>query len=185
MLMKIFLTFLKIGAFTFGGGFAMIPIIQEEVVYKNNWIKDEEFVDTISVAQSSPGPIAVNASIYVGYKIKGLVGAIVATLGTVIPSFVTILIIANFFNVFRDSVIFEKVFMGIRPAVVALIFSALYSLVYKSYLGYGALAVALLAALVLIFFNISAIYMVLLGIIGSIIYNKKFKKHINFEDDDE
>lgn len=175
MLLKMFLTFLKIGAFTFGGGFAMIPIIQEEVVNKNKWIKDEDFVDTISVAQSSPGPIAVNASIFVGYKIKGFLGALVSTIGTVLPSFITILIIARFFSYFRDNIIFEKVFMGIRPAVVALIFSALYRLVYKSYLGYIALGFAFLAALILIFFKISPIYMVLLGIIVSVIYNKNLK----------
>ena len=172
MLLEMFLAFFKIGAFTFGGGFAMIPIIQEEVVNKRNWIKDEEFIDTISVAQSSPGPIAVNASIYVGYKIKGLSGAIVATLGTVLPSFITILVVARFFAYFRDNATFEKVFAGIRPTVVALIFSALYRLVYKSYLGYRALAAALIVSLILIFLNISPIYMVLLGIIGSVGYHK-------------
>lgn len=176
MLLEMFLTFFKIGAFTFGGGFAMIPIIQEEVVNKHKWIEDEEFIDTISVAQSSPGPIAINASIYVGYKIKGLKGALISTLGTLLPSFITILLIANFFTYFRDNPIFEKIFSGIRPAVVALIFSALYRLVYKSYLGYRALAVALVAALVLIFLNISPIYMVILGIMGSVGYHKLVNK---------
>lgn len=176
MLLKMFLTFFKIGAFTFGGGFAMIPIIQEEVVNKQGWIKDEEFIDTISVAQSSPGPIAVNSSIYVGYKIKGITGALVATLGTVLPSFITILIIAKSFTYFRDNDSFEKIFSGIRPTVVALIFSALYRLVYKSYLGYRALAAALIIALILIFFNISPIYIVVLGIIGSVAYHKAFER---------
>lgn len=172
MLLEMFFTFFKIGAFTFGGGFAMIPIIQEEVVNKKQWIREEEFMDTISVAQSSPGPIAVNASIFVGYRIKGFIGALVSTIGTVLPSFITILIIARFFSYFKDNTIFERIFMGIRPAVVALIFSALYRLVYKSYLGYTALGLALLALLILVFLKISPIYMVLAGIIISIIYNK-------------
>ena len=91
-----FLTFFKIGAFTFGGGFAMIPIIQKEVVENKKWIKDEEFIDTISIAQSSPGPIAVNSSIFVGYKISGFPGALICTFGTVLPSFLIILVIAVF-----------------------------------------------------------------------------------------
>lgn len=182
MLWKMFLTFFKIGAFTFGGGFAMIPIIQQEVVDKHNWIKDEEFMDTISIAQSSPGPIAVNSSIYVGYKIKGFIGALVCTLGTILPSFITILIIAIFFNQFKDNIIFEKVFMGIRPAVVALIFSAVYRLVYKSHLGYGALSMALAIMLIIVFLKISPIYMVILGAGGSVIYHKLVKNNDNIEE---
>ena len=107
MLWNMFVTFFKIGAFTFGGGFAMIPIIQQEVVTNNNWIKDEDFIDIISIAQSSPGPIAINSSIYVGYKIKGFPGAVIATLGTVLPSFIIILLIAIFFFEFNDNVIVQ------------------------------------------------------------------------------
>src|SRR5699024_7592661 len=193
MLFKMFLTFLKIGAFTFGGGFAMIPIIQEEVVNKHNWIKEEEFLDTISVAQSAPGSIAVNSSIYVGYKIKGVAGAIVCTVGTVLPPFMTILVIAKFFAIFRDNPIFNSVFAGIRPAVVALIFSALYRLVYKSRFTYIGLGSALIVALIIGIFNISPIYLILLGVLVSILYNKKlrsrFGKYLgdfgDFDDEDE
>lgn len=176
-----FLTFFKIGAFTFGGGFAMIPIIQKEVVDNKNWIKDEEFIDTISIAQSSPGPIAVNSSIFVGYKIDGLRGAIICTFGTVLPSFLIILLVATFFTQFSNSVIFEKIFMGIRPVVVALIFSAVYKLITKAHLGYADLAVALVAAGVIVILNITPIYIILIGVIGRVIFNKFFKKQYDEE----
>lgn len=167
-----FLTFLKIGAFTFGGGFAMIPIIQKEVVENKKWIKNEEFIDTISIAQSSPGPIAVNSSIFVGYKIEGLKGALICTMGTVLPSFVIILVVAVFFTQFNNNPIFEKVFLGIRPVVVALIFSAVYQLITKAHLGYKDLAIAVVAAATIVLFDITPIYIILVGVIGRIIYNK-------------
>ena len=175
-----FLTFLKIGAFTFGGGFAMIPIIQKEVVEKKKWIKDEEFIDTISIAQSSPGPIAVNSSIFVGYKIEGLKGALICTFGTVLPSFVIILIVAVFFKQFNNNPIFEKVFMGIRPVVVALIFSAVYQLITKARLGYTDLAIAVIAASVIVLFGITPIYIIIIGVLGRIVYNKYIKKDDDF-----
>lgn len=176
MLWEIFATFFKIGAFTFGGGFAMIPIIKEEVVVKRNWVKDEDFIDIISIAQSSPGPIAVNSSIYVGYKIKGFLGALVATLGVVAPSFLIILFIAKFFYEFKDNIFIEKIFLGIRPAVVALILSAIYGLVKKSGFSYFQLLIAVFTALVIIFLKINPIYMIFLGIVGSIVYNRFIKE---------
>lgn len=172
MLKELFFTFFKIGAFTFGGGFAMIPIIQREIVENRNWIKDEEFIDAIALAQASPGPVAVNTSIYVGYKIKGIKGAIICTLGTVLPSFFTILIIAMFFYQFRQNDILDKVFMGIRPAVVALIASAVYKLVNKSYFGYDVFIVALITILLIIFTEISPVYLVVMGAVGSVVVNK-------------
>lgn len=172
MLWQMFLTFLRIGAFTFGGGFAMIPIIQEEIVENRKWIAEDDFLDTISIAQSSPGPIAVNISIFIGYRIKGLKGALVCTLGAILPSFFIILLIAMSFSKFRDNRILEKVFAGIRPAVVALIFSAVYTLSYRSHFHYKGLIVALIATLVIVFFNINPIYLILTGAIGSVILNK-------------
>lgn len=176
MLWEMFITFFKIGAFTFGGGFAMIPIIKEEVVAKKNWIKDEDFIDIISIAQSSPGPIAVNSSIYVGYKIKGFKGAVVAAFGTILPSFMIILLIAKFFSDFNDNSIVEKIFLGIRPAVVALILSAVYGLIKKSGFTYLHLFIALCISLIIVFFNTSPIYLIVIGVVVSIIYNKFIKK---------
>ncbi|HLR21597.1 MAG TPA: chromate transporter [Tissierellaceae bacterium] len=172
MLWEMFLTFFKIGAFTFGGGFAMIPIIQQEVVEKRHWVEEENFLDTISIAQSSPGPIAVNSSIFVGYQIKGVTGAIIATLGAVLPSFIIILLIAKFFYQFIELEIVEKVFLGIRPAVVALIFSTVFNLVYKSRFSYLGLGVALIVALIIVFLNINPVFIIILAALISVIANK-------------
>lgn len=150
----------------------MIPIIQKEVVENKNWIKDEEFIDTISIAQSSPGPIAVNSSIFLGYRMEGLPGALVCTIGTVLPSFFIILIIAVFFTQFQNNPIFEKIFLGIRPVVVALIFSAVYKLITKAHLGYKDLAIAIIAALTLVIFRVTAIYIIIVGVVARVIYNK-------------
>ena len=116
-----FKTFFKIGAFTFGGGYAMIPIIESEIVEKRKWISKDEFVDLIAVAQSCPGVFAINLSTFIGYKIKRVPGAICTTLATALPSFIIILLIALFFHSFQDNPVVESIFKGIRPAVVALI----------------------------------------------------------------
>lgn len=174
MLWKMFIIFFKIGAFTFGGGYAMIPIIQNEIVDKQKWIDEDEFLDALSLTQASPGPVAVNTSIYVGYKLRKIPGAIVCTLGTVLPSFIIISIIARFFSVFRDNAIMEKVFMGVRPAVVALILSAVYRL-FKSNMKeniYGKTAIILLTIGATVYLKLSPIWIILLGAVVSIIYNK-------------
>lgn len=178
MLWEMFVTFFKIGAFTFGGGFAMIPIIKQEVVENKKWIKDEDFIDIISIAQSSPGPIAVNSSIYVGYKIRGFSGALISALGTVMPSFLIILLIAKFFSSFSDNIIIEKVFMGIRPAVVALILSAIYGLVRNAHFNYKQIILAIITSLLIVFLDINPIYMIIIGITVSIVINKHKEKKI-------
>lgn len=183
MLFNMLITFAKIGAFTFGGGYAMIPIIQEEVVTKKAWIDENEFLDAIAVVQGSPGPIAVNTSIYVGYRVKGLSGALVALLGTVLPSFLIILLIAMFFYQYRDNPILDKVFLGIRPSIVALIASAVYKLTLSARLGYKKLLISLLAVISIVFLNISPILLVVLGAVGSIVFNKFiFKREEKWED---
>lgn len=169
MLWEMFITFFKIGAFTIGGGYAMIPIIQEEVVNKKHWIEEEEFLDAIAIAQGSPGAIAVNTSIYVGYRLKGFKGAIIATLGTILPSFLIILLVATVFFEYRNNPIIEKVFLGIRPAVVALIASAVYKLAKSSNFGYKKLLISLLSVLAIVFLNISPVYLILAGGFGAIL----------------
>lgn len=172
MILEMFLTFFKIGAFTFGGGYAMIPIIQEEVVNKKKWINENEFLDAIALAQGSPGPVAVNTSIFVGYRLKGLPGALASLLGTILPSFLTILFIAMFFYQYRDNAILDKIFLGIRPAVVALILSAVYKLTKSSKFGYKKLMISLAALLAIVFLSISPIYLVIAGGLGSVIINR-------------
>lgn len=165
-----FLTFFKIGAFTIGGGYAMIPIIQQEIVEKKKWIEEEEFLDIIAISQGSPGPIAINASIFIGYRLKGLKGAITCMLGTALPSFLIILLIAMMFFQYRNNPIIEKVFLGIRPAVVALIASAVYKMYKSSQIKGIRILIAIASMLVIVFTNISPVYLILVGGIGAIFY---------------
>ncbi len=127
-LRTIFFSFLKIGLFTFGGGYAMLPLIERELIVKRKWIEQAEFLNLLTLAQSVPGPIAVNTSVFVGYKVRGLRGAAAALLGTVLPSFVIILVIALFFADIRQNPVVDAAFKGMRPAVVALIIGPVISL---------------------------------------------------------
>ena len=116
-----FRTFFRIGIFTLGGGYAMIPLIEEEVVNRHKWVAKEEMLDLIAIAQSCPGVFAINIATFVGYKLKQTKGALAATVGTALPSFLIILAIAIFFSAFKENRIIAAMFRGIRPAVVALI----------------------------------------------------------------
>ena len=124
-LIEIFLTFLKIGAFTFGGGYAMIPLIQREAVEKHHWVTDEDILDIVAIAESTPGPIAINAATFVGYQRKGFSGAVMATLGVVLPSFLIIFIVFHVLQAFQDAKIVQYAFRGIRVAVLVLMLNAL------------------------------------------------------------
>lgn len=123
---KLFLTFLKIGLFTFGGGYAMLPLIQQEVL-SNNWLSVEELIDFIAISESTPGPFAVNVSTFVGMQTAGILGAICATFGVVFPSFVIILIVAKLFDRFQKSRIVNGAMIGLKGAVVGLIGAAIIS----------------------------------------------------------
>jgi chromate transporter len=125
---KLFFAFLKIGAFTFGGGYAMLPLIRETVVEREKWLSDEGFLDIISLTQSAPGVLAVNTAVFIGRQLAGIPGALAATAGAVLPSFLVILTIAAFFTRFSQHPLVVKVFMGIRPAVVGLIAYAVFFL---------------------------------------------------------
>lgn len=127
---QLFLTFLKIGAFTFGGGYAMIPLIQKEIVEKRKWITDDDILEILAIAESTPGPIAINAATFVGFRICGVVGALFATLGVVIPSFFIILGISFILKEFQSIKAVQYAFNGIRAGVLALIIKALWSM-YK------------------------------------------------------
>ena len=117
----LFWSFLKIGLFTFGGGYAMIPLIRREVIDVRGWIAEREFLDLLTLAQSAPGPISLNTSVFVGYKMRGYAGAVASILGVVVPSFAIILLIALFFSDVRSNPVVDAAFKGMRPAVVALI----------------------------------------------------------------
>ncbi len=124
--LKLFLTFLKIGAFTFGGGYAMLPLIQEAVL-RNNWLSEEQLINFIAVSESTPGPFAVNVSTYVGMTVGGLLGALLATFGVILPSFVIILIVAGFYEKFKENKAVAGCMSGLKPSVVGLIGAAIVS----------------------------------------------------------
>ena len=126
--LEAFSIFFKIGAFTIGGGYAMVPLIEDEIVTKRRWLDKEDFIDLLAISQSAPGILAVNISIFIGYRLRGVPGSIVTALGTVLPSFLIILAIALFFHNFKDNAVVERIFRGIRPAVVALIAAPTFSM---------------------------------------------------------
>lgn len=168
--LKLFISFFKIGAFTFGGGWAMIPLIEREVVDKQNWTKREDFVDALAIAQSLPGVLAVNISILIGNKLRGLKGCLMATLGTILPSFLIILAIAIWFVQTYDNPVVERIFKGIRPAVVALIVSPVFSTAKTARINIKTVIIPIIVALSIWLGGISPIWFVLLGAIGGILY---------------
>lgn len=161
--LQIFTTFAKIGAFTIGGGYAMIPLIQEEVVNKKRWIEEEDFMDVLAISQSAPGLLSVNISIFLGYRLRGTKGSVVATLGSVLPSFLIILMIAMFFAGYQDNPTVMKIFKGIRPVVVALIAVPMINMAKKAKLNIYTAALAVATALLVTFFKISPIYILLVA----------------------
>lgn len=148
-MIKLFGIFFRIGLFTLGGGYAMVPIIEDEIVEKNKWMTEDEFLDVLAMAQSLPGPLAVNTATFVGYRLKGSRGAAVCCLGTVLPSFLIILVIASLLSSFYTQAMVIKFFKGVRPAVAGLILTA----VFKLKKGID----ASLFSIVMILFSIGAI----------------------------
>lgn len=165
-LIELFMVFFKIGAFTIGGGYAMVPLIQEEICSKKKWSTDEEFLDIIAIAQSLPGVLAVNTAAILGYKLFGIKGVLAAVLGAVLPSFVIILVIAMFFVQFTKYKVTELVFKGIRPAVAALMAYAVVKLGKKVGFSYFNLLIGAMAAGMIILGVHPILIIILSGIIG-------------------
>ena len=166
-LLNLFLTFLKIGAFTFGGGYAMIPLIQEETVKKNKWVSDDDILEVIAIAESTPGPISVNAATFIGYKVNGFLGALVSTLGLILPAFVIMFLLSFVLRQVKDIKVVQYAFFGIRAGVLALIVNSLvkmYKQVNKNLISYIIMIISLILTA---FFDINAILVIILcGIIG-------------------
>ena len=130
--LRLFWVFFKIGAFTFGGGYAMIPLIQKEVVENKKWITDDDILEIIAIAESTPGPIAINSATFVGYRVCGFWGSFFATLGVVLPSFIVILLISALLGEFQNIPVVRYAFNGIRAGVLALLLKALWTMYKKS-----------------------------------------------------
>ena len=131
LLWQVFITFFKIGAFTFGGGYAMVPLIQREASEKNGWVTDDDILDIVAIAESTPGPIAINSATFVGYRACGVFGSVAATLGVVLPSFIIILTISGILRQFQENVYVQYAFRGIRCGVLALILKAMWGMYKK------------------------------------------------------
>ena len=163
-LWQIFAVFAKIGAFTIGGGYAMIPIIQDEMS-RRGWISDEELPDIVALSQSAPGVMAVNISIFAGYRLRGVNGSIAATLGSITPSFCIILAIAMIFTSFKDNPWVIRAFKGIRPAVIALIAVPMINMARKCCKAWWAWLLAISALVLVAFLNVSPVYIILCVIV--------------------
>lgn len=178
MNLKLFTTFFKIGLFTLGGGYAMIPLIEAEVVDKHKWLTKEECLDLIGVAQSCPGVFAANMSVYIGYKMAKKKGAVSACLGACLPSLIIILAIAMFFNKISDNPVLESIFRGIRPAVVALIAVPTFNMAMKANLSLRNIWIPVGTALLIWLLGVNPIYIIVATVIfgyllGRVLENEK------------
>ena len=169
---QIFLTFAKIGSFTLGGGYAMVQIMEKEVVDKKHWLDKEEFMDTLVVAQSTPGLFAIDMASHIGLKLKGVTGGIVGALATALPSIVAILLIAIFFQTFKDNVYVEKIFMGVRPCVVALILTPCFSMAKKAKLNKFNWWIPVVTAVLIAAWGVSPIWCILAAGIGGYVWGR-------------
>ena len=170
--LEAFSIFFKIGAFTIGGGYAMVPLIENEIVTKRIWIAQEDFVDLLAISQSATGILAVNISIFIGYKFRGIRGSIITALGTILPSFIIILAIALFFHNFKDNVIVERIFKGIRPAVVALIAVPSFSMAKSARINRYTIWIPIVAALLIWLLGFSPIWIIIAAGVGGFLWGK-------------
>lgn len=180
LLFELFLTFFKIGAFTFGGGYAMIPLIQRETVEKKNWITDDDILEIIAIAESTPGPIAINSSTFVGYRVAGFWGAFFGTLGMVLPSFTIIFIISLVLKEFESIKVVRYAFSGIRAGVLALILKALWTMYKKAQKNLVSYIVMALAFVLTAFLDVNVLFVIItcgaIGLISSVIAERKNKQ---------
>ncbi|HHX49932.1 MAG TPA: chromate transporter [Clostridia bacterium] len=163
LLWRLFLTFLRIGGFTIGGGYVMLPFIQRDVVEKEKWVKEEEFLDLIAVAQAAPGVMAINSALIIGFKLAGLPGAAAATLGVSLPSFVIILVIASYFIQFSHLPLLMSFMEGARPVVVALLLYAALTMGFKSVKDLRGLTISIVALILSLLLRPSPIMLIIMG----------------------
>ena len=176
---ELFFVFFKLGAFTFGGGYAMVPLIRDEVVMRKRWIEEGEFTETLSVALSAPGPIALNCALFVGNSRFGFKGSLVAGLGVILPSFMMILLIAILFTQFKENAVVERVFKGIRPAVVALIAAPIFSLGKSAGVNLRNIWIPAAVTFAVWWLGVSPIYIVLTAILLGVLHLMWLKRKIS------
>ena len=174
-MLELFTTFAKIGLFTIGGGYAMIPLIKQTVVDEKKWATEEELMDLIAVAQSCPGVFAVNISVFIGYRMKRLPGALMCALGAALPSFFIILAIAMFFSQFRKNPVVASIFRGIRPAVAALIANPVFRMARTANINIYNVWIPIVTALAIWMLGFSRVYVILISALGGYTYGQLIK----------
>ena len=177
--LKAFCIFFRIGLFTIGGGYAMVPLIEAEMVEKQRWIKKEEFLDLLALAQTVPGIFAVNIAIFIGYKLRKFRGALAMTLGTILPSFLIILSIALFFRQYQHVEVVERIFKGIRPGVVALIAAPCFKMAKSAHINRYNCWIPVVSALLIWLLGVSPIYIIILTGIGGFIWGRIQAKQLD------
>ena len=169
MIMQLFCTFFKIGAFTFGGGYAMMPLLREEVVKKHEWINDDEMLDIFAISESTPGPVAINMATFLGYTKAGFWGSFFATLGVVLPSVIVILLVSRVYDAFRTNVWVDHAFKGVQAAVSVLLINNVIKLLGRYKGDKLSLVLAFGSFALLLFFKVKAIYLIIAAILVGIV----------------
>jgi chromate transporter len=171
-MLKLFWTFFKIGLFTVGGGYSMIPFVEKEAVEINSWVSKAEFLEIVALDTTTPGPIAVNLATFVGYKVNGIWGAVIATVGVVLPSLIIVTIIASLFYSFRKNRVVQAVLNGLKPAVIALLLVSIISLIKgKAIFDIWSIVIALAVFIGIMVFKLHPMWMIVLaGVSGFLIY---------------
>lgn len=177
MYWDLFVSFWKIGTFTIGGGYVMIPIMEREVVDRRKWLSHEEFLDNLSLSQAMPGVFAVNMATCIGHRLGGFRGVIAAIAGNILMPITIILFLAISFRLFRDNVFVEHVFMGLRPAVVALIATPVFRMAKQARITWSTLWIPVVSALLIWLFGVSPVWVILAAIVGGLLYGTYSAKH--------
>ena len=174
---SLFVSFLKIGTFTIGGGYAMIPLMEQELVDRRQWIARADFLDLVALSQSMPGVFAVNMATSIGYRLRGIRGVVAAIVGNIAMPVAIILLLALFFHTFRDNVTVNHIFMGLRPAVVALIAAPVFTLARTAGLTWRNAWIPVISALLIVLFNVSPVWVILAAVLlGATVGKLKVEK---------
>lgn len=171
VLLELFLSFFKIGAFSFGGGYAMLPFIEEVVINEQNWLSTTEYIDILAIAEMTPGPIAINSATFIGYKVGGVLGSAVSTLGVVLPSFIVISLMFYLISKYQNTKIVDWIFQGIRPLISGLILAAFFSVFNNAVMDFKAVIISICVFFLVFVKKINPILCILIaGLLGIVLY---------------
>lgn len=171
LLIKLFISFFKIGAFSFGGGYAMLPLLEKELIVKHQWISTIDFIDILAISEMTPGPIAINSATFLGYRVAGILGAIISTFAVALPSFIIITLMYKFINRFKNSKYVSWAFKGIRPVVLGLIGAAAITVGKTSFIDIKSILIAIFIFFLVSIKKINAILVIVIaGVLGIILY---------------